>query len=330
VSKEIIICEKDNLAAIVENGRVVEFYLSEGEQQVGDILLGRVESIVPAIEAAFVNIGRDKNGFIHVADLPTSRARQAGIKQALKLKQPLLVQVAKEPTGSKGARLTSMLSIPGRYLVLTPFERRIGISKRITNEAERGRLMRILSQIVQPGYGCVVRTEAVGQSEAALQEDLDALLKSWQEILRISEEAQAPALLFRDQDMLHRVLRESFTPDVLKVSLDSPEAYRRAIDLCRTWGGGEAVRRVQLHRGNRPLAVQYNLYREIEQFVAWYAASPPAAGVDHVQVAGEPERVRRAERLAGGIAVDGVTWEEILRAGEKVALERSELLRLVP
>ncbi|MBC7542103.1 MAG: Rne/Rng family ribonuclease [Candidatus Sericytochromatia bacterium] len=324
MSKEIIICEKENLAAIIENGRVVEFYLSEGEQQVGDILLGRVESIVPAIEAAFVNIGRDKNGFIHVADLPTSRARQAGIKQALKIKQPLLVQIAKEPTGSKGARLTSMLSIPGRYLVLTPFERRIGISKRITSEAERGRLMRILSQIVQPGYGCVVRTEATGQTEAALQEDLDGLLKAWQEILRLSEEVQAPALLFRDQDMLHRVLRESFTPDVEKVLIDSPDAQRRALDLCRSWGGGEAVRRVQLHRGTRTLATQYNLFREIEQSIQPRVPMPSGGYL----IIEQTEALTVIDVNSGRLTSEAGLPETILKTNREAAIEVARQLRL--
>jgi ribonuclease E len=324
VSKEIIICEKENLAAIVENGRVVEFYLSEGEQQVGDILLGRVESIVPAIEAAFVNIGQDKNGFIHVADLPTSRARQAGIKQALKLKQPLLVQIAKEPTGTKGARLTSMLSIPGRYLVLTPFERRIGISKRITSEDERGRLMRILSQIVQPGYGCVVRTEAVGQSEAALQEDLDALLKAWQEILRMSEEVTAPALLYRDQDMLHRVLRESFTPDVQKVLIDTPEGHRRSLDLVRTWGGGEAARRVQLYRGGRSLAGQYGLYREIEQSIQPRCPLPSGGYL----IIEQTEALTVIDVNSGRLTSEAGLPETILKTNREAAHEVARQLRL--
>lgn len=262
VSKDIVICEQDKLAAMIENGRVVEFFLNEGEQQVGDIVLGRVESIVPAIEAAFVNIGREKNGFIHVADLASTRARSDGIKQSLKLKQSLLVQVAKEPTGNKGARLTALLSIPGRYLVLTPFERRVGISKRITSDAERNRLLRIMQRISGTGYGVVVRTEAIGQGEAALQEDLDMLVKRWQEILKLSEEVQPPHLLYRDADMLTRIMREVFSPDIRRVTVDTESGYRRAEELLRGWGLDTS--KLRLHAGSHSLASQMGIIRELE------------------------------------------------------------------
>jgi ribonuclease E len=141
VKKEIVISEADDLAVVFENSRAVEFIMRQGDQLVGDIIIGKVESIVPAIEAAFVNIGHDRNGFIHLADLPVSQHhRKRGKVPPIKPGEKLIVQIAKAPTGTKGARLTGRISVPGRYLVFVPHDNRVCISRRIVDSKERARL----------------------------------------------------------------------------------------------------------------------------------------------------------------------------------------------
>ena len=167
MKKEIIISEANDLAVVFEDGRAAEFFLRSGDQLVGDIIWGQVEAVVPGIEAAFVNIGQDRNGFIHVADLPSAQAprKQAAPKRpSIRVRERILVQIAKAPTGSKGARLTGRLTIPGRFLVLVPDDNRVSISRRITDTHERDRLRRLTLKLKDPGHGLIVRTEAIIQS----------------------------------------------------------------------------------------------------------------------------------------------------------------------
>ena len=264
MAKEIIISEQENIAATFEDGKISEFFMNEGEQLVGDIILGKVDSIIQSIDAAFVSIGKNRNGFIHITDLSLKNAKKRiGIKNHVHPRQNLLVQIAKEATGSKGPRLTGMLTIPGKYMVLTPYERKVGISKKITDVHERDRLVYISKKICQSGYGIIIRTEAIGQPETALKEDLDFLLKRWSEILRMSETMTAPAVLYRDQDLLYRVLRDAITPDVEKIVVDTPDGKNRAIDLLQSWTN-KAAGLVQQSRINIPLSQQYNIFTEIE------------------------------------------------------------------
>ncbi|MFN4151127.1 MAG: ribonuclease E/G, partial [Candidatus Sericytochromatia bacterium] len=265
MGKEIVVSERENIAAIFENGKIADFFMNEGEQLVGDIILGKVDSIVPSIDAAFVSIGKNKNGFIHITDLSLRNAKKKiGIKNFLEPKQNILVQVAKEATGSKGPRLTEMITLPGKYIVLTPYERKVGISKKIEDSFERDRLVYIAKSICQSGYGIIVRTEAEGQSEEAIKEDLDYLLKRWNEILKMSETSQVPAVLYRDQDLLYKVLRDAITSDVEKITVDTPETKVRAVELLQSWSS-ESFRLVSHNKSHIPLAIQYNLFTELEK-----------------------------------------------------------------
>lgn len=265
MGKEIVVSERENIAAIFENGKIADFFMNEGEQLVGDIILGKVDSIVPSIDAAFVSIGKNKNGFIHITDLSLRNAKKkVGIKNFLEPKQNILVQVAKEATGSKGPRLTEMITLPGKYIVLTPYERKVGISKKIEDSFERDRLVYIAKSICQSGYGIIVRTEAEGQSEEAIKEDLDYLLKRWNEILKMSETSQVPAVLYRDQDLLYKVLRDAITSDVEKITVDTPETKVRAVELLQSWSS-ESFRLVSHNKSHIPLAIQYNLFTELEK-----------------------------------------------------------------
>jgi len=228
--QQIVIAEHLRIAAVLSDERVDELIVAQGRYQIGDVYLGTVENVLPGIDAAFVNIGEsEKNGFIHITDLGPLRLRKgaAGITELLEPRQKVLVQVMKEPTGSKGPRLTGNLSLPGRFLVLQPHGQGVSISRRINSENERNRLRALGVLIKPPGAGLLVRTEAEGVPEDLLIDDLESLLRQWEAIQQAAETASPPVLLNRDEDFIHRVLRDFYSPEVLRVVVDTAEAVGR-------------------------------------------------------------------------------------------------------
>jgi ribonuclease E len=229
--QQIVIAEQLRIAAVLNDERVDELVVAQGRYQIGDVYLGTVENVLPGIDAAFVNIGEsEKNGFIHVTDLGPLRLRKgaAGITELLEPRQKVLVQVMKEPTGTKGPRLTGNLALPGRFLVLQPHGQGVNISRRINGENERNRLRALGVLIKPPGAGLLIRTEAEGVSEDLLIDDLETLLRQWEGIQTAAESATPPVLLNRDEDFVHRVLRDLYSPDLVRVVVDTPEAVARA------------------------------------------------------------------------------------------------------
>jgi ribonuclease E len=230
MSQQIVIAEQLRIAAVLSDEKVDELIVAQGRYQIGDVYLGTVENVLPGIDAAFVNIGEsEKNGFIHVTDLGPLRLKKgsAGITELLEPRQKVLVQVMKEPTGTKGPRLTGNLALPGRYLVLQPHGLGVNISRRISAEAERNRLRALGVLIKPPGAGLLIRTEAEGISEELLIDDLEALLRQWEAIQQAAETAVPPVLLNRDEDFIHRILRDHMGPDLARVVVDDPAAVSR-------------------------------------------------------------------------------------------------------
>ena len=258
MSKSIIISERDNIAAISENGRVLEFFIHRGDILLGDIYLARVENILPSIDAAFVHVGSDKMGFLHASDVTGKGA----LKERIKPKQSIMVQVVKEPTGHKGPRVTMAVSIPGRFLVLMPDEKGVNVSKKIASPKERARLKSVVSLLKPTGVGVIIRTEAENQSEAEIQEDLEFLLEKWNSIITASDTVTAPNLLHRDQDLLYRVIREAVTEDVNEIILDTSFGYHRATQLLQSWNISHQLN-VSVHKGNDSILVAKGIEREI-------------------------------------------------------------------
>jgi len=228
--QQIVIAEQLRIAAVLTDERVDELIVAQGRYQIGDVYLGTVENVLPGIDAAFVNIGEsEKNGFIHVTDLGPLRLKKgsAGITELLEPRQKVLVQVMKEPTGTKGPRLTGNLALPGRYLVLQPHGQGVNISRRISSEAERNRLRALGVLIKPPGAGLLIRTEADGIAEDQLIDDLESLLRQWEAIQQAAETAAPPVLLNRDEDFINRILRDHTGPDLARVVVDEPAAVAR-------------------------------------------------------------------------------------------------------
>jgi len=240
--KQIIIAEQHRLAAVFEEDQIQELVVATGSHQVGDIYLGSVENVLPGIDAAFVNIGdAQRNGFIHVTDLGPLRLKRGSgtITELLVPQQKVLVQVMKEPTGSKGPRLTGNITMPGRYLVLMPYGRGVNLSRRIMGSQERSRL-RALAILIKPaGMGLLVRTEAQSMAEEAIMEDLEELLGRWESILAEASSASPPALLGRDDDFIVRVLRDMYTNDVNRIVVDSHTGLKRVKQQILNWNAGK-------------------------------------------------------------------------------------------
>ena len=257
MTKKIIISEKDNIAALMEDNKVSEFFVSKGDVLLGDVYLSRVDNILPSIEAAFVDVGMsDKMGFIHTDDI----MGKGSLKEKVKPNQKLIVQVVKEPTGHKGPRVTTALSLPGRFLVLLPDEKGVNVSKKITSQKERARLKSIVSLLKPVGVGVIVRTEAEGQTDNEIQEDLEILLEKWNSIVNAADSATPPTLLYRDQDLLYRVIREACDSNVDEIIVDTAFALHRTTQLLQHWN---MQVKVTMHKGNEPLLVATGVNKEI-------------------------------------------------------------------
>ena len=270
MSKQIIIAEHNRLAAVFEEDQIQELVVATGSHQVSDIYLGIVENVLPGIDAAFVNIGdAERNGFIHVTDLgPLRLRRSAGaITELLIPQQKVLVQVMKEPTGTKGPRLTGNITLPGRYLVLMPYGRGVNLSRRIKNENERNRL-RALAILIKPsGMGLVVRTEADGMAEEAIMEDLKFLQAQWKAIQQEANSTRPPALLNRDDDFIQRVLRDMYTGDVNRIVVDSNTGLKRVKQQLMNWNEGRSPQGVLIdhHRDRIPVLEYFRVNAAIRE-----------------------------------------------------------------
>jgi ribonuclease G len=252
--KEIIanIGPEEIRVGILENSVLVELVIERSAHQglVGNIYKGRVENVLPGMQAAFVNIGQDKNGFLYTGHVEPEDEEQPIIvtHEPIVEGKPILVQVTKEAVGTKGARLTTQLTLPGRYLVLMPTADYIGISRRIEQEEERERLRQVAEQIKPPGMGIIVRTAADGKSDHELLGDVQYLSKLWDSIQSRIKGSPAPSSLYQDLGLVNRIVRDFFTEDVEKIVVDDPKVYKLMRELLTgidtTWG-----ERVQLFSG---------------------------------------------------------------------------------
>lgn len=258
MSKEILINveSQERRVAIVNDGRLEEFYIERPQDKtiVGNIYKGKIEAVLPSLGAAFVDIGLPKKGFLYLSEIEfvfeSLDAPQEVTLREIKKGQEVLVQVVKEPFGTKGPRLSCNIGLAGRYLVLMPQDTQIGISRRIEDEEERKRLRQILLELKLPkGVGFIVRTAAWGKSKQELLRDVKFLFKLWKRIERTIRLKNAPALIYEEYDLTLRVIRDSFTDDVSRLIVDSKEGYYRVIRFMKTFLS-YLTRRVEFYRGD--------------------------------------------------------------------------------
>ena len=279
--------------ALIEKGILSELYLERKRERgiVGNIYKGRVVRVLPGMQAAFVDIGIEKAAFLYVADvrgggdfkslftedeeeretgdeLPRDELARAArghkIEDLLKEGQEVLVQVAKEPIGTKGARITSYVSLPGRHLVFMPTVDHVGISRRIGSEKERKRVRDIVDSKRPKGAGFIVRTVAEGASDKELLDDMDFLMKLWREVLRKNEKARPASLLYSDLDLLLRTVRDTLTDEVDKLIVDSRPEYERVQKFVAAFMP-QYLGRIELYEGAEPIFDGYGIEVEIDR-----------------------------------------------------------------
>ena len=318
-SKKIVIAERDNIGALMEGDKVLDLYINRGEVLLGDVYLATVQNVLPSIEAAFVDVGVDKMGFLHAQDVMGKGA----LKDKLAPNQKLVVQVVKEPTGHKGPRVTTEISLPGRFLVLMPSEPGINVSRKIESSKERARLKSIVSLLKPVGVGVIIRTEAEGQSEADIQEDLEILLEKWNNIVTAAESLTPPSLLYRDQDLLYRVIREACSEDVTEIIVDTAFALNRVQSLLQNWHMNKNIK-VTLYKGNEPLLIATNVHKEIKAALNM-RVNMPSGGYLFIQ---QTEALTVIDVNSGKFVSSATQDETILKTNIEAVHEIARQLRL--
>ena len=282
--------------ALVEGGYLGELYIERKRERgiAGNIYKGRVERVLPGMQAAFVNIGLEKSAYLHVSDVrgtpddlkrlfaggdasasshgeedeEAADAARVGsgarIEDLLKEGQEIVVQVTKEPISTKGARTTRYVSLPGRHLVFMPTVDHVGISRRISSDKERRRLREIVDSMRPPGSGFIVRTVADGISERELKSDMEFLIKLWNEVVRRAEGGRCPALIYNDLDLLLRTVRDLFTADVAKLIIDSRAEYDRVKKFIAALMP-DFTGLIELYEGNDPIFDGFGIEIEIDR-----------------------------------------------------------------
>lgn len=251
---------------VLEDGILVEHYAAHSKDLslIGNVYLGRVQNVLPSMEAAFVDVGRGRNAVLYSGEVDWDavevKDKQRRIEMALKAGDTVLVQVTKDPVGHKGARLTSQISLPGRYLVYVPGGSMNGISRKLP-DSERARLKRTLKEILPEGVGVIVRTAAEGATKEQLEQDVTRLQRQWEEIQRLKETQKAPALLHTEPNLLIKVIRDVFNEDITKLVVSGEDA-EETIDKYLHTIAPDLVDRVEHYDGEKDI---FDAYRVNEQ-----------------------------------------------------------------
>jgi ribonuclease G len=276
MSREIIanIEDTETRVAVMDDETLVNLFIERSEPVAGNIYKARVNNVLPGMDAAFVDIGLERNAFLHVEDIRSQRLDgeeveeesfgKGAIAERLRPGQEILVQVTKEPMGTKGARVTTYVALPAHYLVLMPTVNYVGVSRRITSEAERKRLRQMADRIRPQAMGVIVRTAAEGVSEKVLADDVAFLQQMWQRVLERGRANKAPALVYQDLRLIRRVVRDLFTDDVARLVVDSAEEHARVADLLGSFAP-HLKDRLILHRDVEPVFERYGVDREIDR-----------------------------------------------------------------
>ncbi|NOX65324.1 MAG: Rne/Rng family ribonuclease [Chlorobi bacterium] len=301
MQKEIIISStaSQNRVAITEDGKLVDFFVDHPEKSrmVGNIYLGKVARVLPGIRAAFIDIGLKHDGFLHFSDIGDTlrdnlnfadddfvaepeedepnktqhgndEKKETRSRQYPKLKkgQEILVQILKEPVKGKGVRVSSSISIPGRFCVLIPYEKQIGISRKISDYKERKRLKNLARGIIPSNCGLIIRTASRDQSEEALKADLNFLVKTWEQIQEEVKKNSPPYLIYRDLSTTISVIRDLFTPDVSNIFIDSKKLFKEIRSYINTHQP-ELLDKINLYKSSVPIYEEFRIEEQIKSIM---------------------------------------------------------------
>ena len=303
--KELVVnyAEHESRVALLENGTIVELYIERRDENsiTGNIYKGRIQRVLPGMQAAFVDIGLDQAAFLYVDDIidqaaleianyfemengpdysddsnndpidetksrsnETKASRDVNIGELIKEGQHVLVQVAKSPIGTKGPRVTTHLSFPGRYIVLMPYVDHIGVSRKIDNEAERDRLKELILSVRKNKYGYILRTAAQGIDADRIEKEISFLTKTWEAVKMRNQIKSASALIYRDISITFRAVRDLLTDDANKLVIDSEQEYEKVQGFLRKYMP-DINFPVELYKDKEPIFDAYNLEADIER-----------------------------------------------------------------
>jgi ribonuclease E len=315
--------------AIIEGSDLAELEIESnvGKKAKGNIYRGRISRIEPSLQAAFIDIGTARNGFLQINDVHPScfRDRSGGrggkvrIQDVLEPGQELVVQVVKEERDMKGATLTTYISLPGRYLVIMPGSDRGGISRKIHDNEQRLRLSRLSRELEMPvGIGMIIRTAGLDRSQSELSRDLSLQLKLWESILAANQTARAPALLYKDNDLTTRVIRDYFTPDVREILIDDPKTFNNVKEFV-----GQVMpryrSRIKLYEEPGPIFTHHGIDQQVQDALSREVKLPSGGAIVIEQL-----EALVAIDVNSGKATDSANIEETayktnLEAAEEVA-----------
>ena len=291
MSSEILISSDpwENRVAILEDGGLAELYIEREEKVIGSIYKGKVQNVLPGMGAAFVDIGLGRNAFLYVDDINkqplnigdveiTQGHSGFTISEKVKRGDDVLVQIVKEPRGLKGARISTNISLPGRYLILMPTGKYSGVSRKVNSAEERNRLKLVMKRIRPEGMATVVRTAAAGASEAELIADLGVLIRMWHGILETYKRAPSASLLHKDMNLVYKAARDFITPDVNRVLIDDEEEYRKIRDFLQLLGP-QYIGRLEYYNSGRSLFDDYKIDDELAKLMKPKINLPSGASI---------------------------------------------------
>ncbi|HMK60033.1 MAG TPA: Rne/Rng family ribonuclease, partial [Dissulfurispiraceae bacterium] len=301
MTSELIInvTREESRVALLEGGQVVELYIERKKDTslVGNVYKGKVLKILPGMQSSFVDIGLEKAAFLYVSDImpniddfyapfmennseddeerddpptPTETSKPLPIEELIQEGQEILVQVAKDPMGTKGARVTSYVTLPGRYCVLMPNVEHIGISRRIEKEETREQLKAIANEIKPKGFGIIMRTASEDASADEIKRDLEFLLLVWENIQKKKDKVSAPVLLYSDLDLVFRSIRDFMSHEVSRLVIDSPDEFESLCEFVKSYFP-RLLERIELYEGREPIfdafAIELDVSRALERKV---------------------------------------------------------------
>ena len=291
MNKEIIInsSNEETRIAITEDNKFVDLYVERPESQrmVGDIYKGKVSRVLPGMQAAFISIGYTQNAFLHFSDISDFthmfiddvdkeqdneenekvKINKFNIAKDLKQGQEIIVQIMKEPISTKGPRVTTQISIPGRFAVLVPNERYIGVSRKISQIKEKKRLKNIAKRVLPKNYGLIIRTVAENKSDKLIISDIKALIKIWEKIENSIPEAKSPSLVYKDMGMASSVIRDLFTSDVNRLVVDSRKMMRN-INTYVKEVAPQLKKKIEYYKSDIPIFDTFNIEKELDKLIS--------------------------------------------------------------
>lgn len=275
----VSVSNRETRIALLESGVLTEYRSEREERIVGSIFKGIVQNVIPGMDAAFIDIGLERNAFLHVGDIlpdepsdnspasmKRSELRRRKIKELIKTGQQLMVQVTKGTRGQKGARVTTRIALPGRYLVLLPEVAQVGVSRKIEDRSERERLRRIGDRICPQGFGLILRTECEGRTEAELRADTAFLQQQWNSVLNAARKSRAPACIHKDQTLLYRTVRDIAGNDIASLVIDDPDEYEK-VTLVASQVAPSLCPRIKLYDEDEPIFDRFGIERQLEELM---------------------------------------------------------------